>query len=442
MNIRGDWGGSDFVQSDRSVDRRDDASCCGGVATLPKADLPALGVVAKGCLLLLILSGVGCGTSETEPAPAPLTAPQVRLEILADGFVAAVKMAFLPGGRFLFTEKHSGQVRLLDATFTLQDLPVVDVAVNHAGERGLLGIATHPDFERNGYVYIMYVANASGQDSTERDGECDIRVARFRLHDEAAEAPPEILISLPARPGPLHNEGCILFGPDGKLYVSLGELNKNANLMSQLSGNPRGKILRYNDDGSIPSDNPLGLDNPIYIYGIRNSFGFAFDPVDGGLSVSDNGPKGHDSLTKALPGENLGWPLIWGTVDEWYERWAAWWLGKRFRPPLRESFEQNSVPTAVQVLVDDRYGQGMAGRVLVGEYGSERVRQFTLDKRTRHTAVGIGTFLEGLTGIVDLQFGADGRLYILTMAGLYRVEALSTSLKNESQVAEERQRLM
>ncbi len=225
---------------------------------------------------------------------------------------------------------------------------------------------------------------------------------------------------------PLHNGGCILFGPDGKLYISLGELNKNANIMSQYKGNPRGKILRYNDDGSIPSDKPLGPDNPIYIYGIRNSFGFAFDPLEGGLLVSDNGPKGHDSLTNALPGENLGWPLVWGTVDEWYERWGAWWLGERFRPPLWESFEQNTVPTAVQVLVNDSYGVAMAGRVLVGEHGTERIRQFALDKRTRRKAVGIGTFLDGLAGIVDLQLGADGRLYILTMTGLYRVE-LSTS---------------
>ncbi len=353
--------------------------------------------------------------------------PKVRLEVLTEGFAAAVKMALLPGGRFLVTEKHSGQVRLVDATFTLQDPPVADVSVNHAGERGLLGIAAHPDFERNGYVYIYYVASASGQDSTERYGECEIRVARFRLHAKVAEAPPETLITLPARPGPLHNGGCILFGPDGKLYVSLGELNKNANLMSQLKGNPRGKILRYNDDGSIPSDNPLGPDNPIYIYGIRNSFGFVFDSVDGGLLVSDNGPKGHDSLTKALPGDNLGWPLVWGTVDAWYERWGARWLGKRFRPPLWESFEHNTVPTAVQVLTDNRYGPAMAGRVLVGEYGTERVRQFALDERTRRSVVGIGAFLDGLTGIVDLQCGADGRLYILTMTGLYRVEPLSTS---------------
>jgi len=154
--------------------------------------------------------------------------------------------------------------------------------------------------------------------------------------------------------------------------------------------------------------------------------GFAFDPVDRGLLVSDNGPKGHDSLTKALPGENLGWPLAWGRVDSWYERFASWWLGQRFRPPLWESFAEHTVPTAVQVLVDDSYGPAMAGRVLVGEYGTERVRQFSLPERTQHSGLGVGEFLGGLSGIVDLQFGADGRLYILTTSALHRVEVAST----------------
>lgn len=384
--------------------------------------LGTLRIQRLGLLMLFLGVGQGCGSPEPKPTLQRLPSPNLHLAVLTEGLSAAVKMAILPDGSFLVTEKHSGQVRLVDSSFLLQRQPVLDLAVNHAGERGLLGIVTHPAFESNRYVYIYYVASLSGQDSDERYGECEIRVARFSLGSGVAEAPPETLITLPALPGPLHDGGCILFGPDEKLYVSLGELNKNANIISQLKGTPRGKILRYNDDGSIPPDNPLGPHNPIYVYGVRNSFGFAFDPIGNGLLVSDNGPKGHDNLTKAFPGENLGWPLVWGSVDAWHEHIAAWWLGSRFRPPLWESFEKHSVPTAVLVLTDDRFGPGTAGRVLMGEYGMERVSQFALDQSTRQRAVGMGPFAEGLPGVVDLQFGVDERLYILTMAALYVVQ--------------------
>lgn len=379
-------------------------------------------VVRANCILLLLLSLLGCGRPEALPPTTPLPSPQVRLTKLTDGFAFAVKMALLPDGRLLVTEKNTGFVRLIDAAFQLQPQPVLDVAVNQVSERGLLGIAAHPDFSRNGHVYISYVASSSDQDSADPEEVSDIRIARFRLHGTRADAPPQTLVTLPARPGPFHNGGCIRFGPDDKLYVSLGELNRHANMISQLRGNPRGKILRYNDDGSIPADNPLGADNPIYVYGLRNPFGFAFERQAGPLFVSDNGPTGHDELSKALPGENLGWPLIWGIEDVWYERLAAWFLGKRYRRPLWESFHDHAVPTAVQVIPNHVYGPAMPGRLLMSSFGQGRVYQFSLDDTTRRIALGIGSFVDGLPNIVDLQFGADGRLYILTIKALYRVD--------------------
>jgi glucose/arabinose dehydrogenase len=334
-------------------------------------------------------------------------------------------MALLSDGRVLVSEKNTGYVRLIDAAFHLQPQPVLDVAVNQASERGLLGIAIHPDFAHNGYVYIAYVASTSTQDSDDPEAVSDMRVARFRLRGAQAEDPLQTLITLPARPGPYHQGGCILFGPDGKLYISLGELNRHANFNSQLRQNLRGKILRYNDDGSMPPDNPWGADNPIYVYGLRNSFGFAFALQGNGLFVSDNGPDGHDKLSRAFPGDNLGWPLIWGIPDTWHERLAAWFLGKRYRHPLWESFADHVVPTAVQVVPSDLYGAAMSGRVLMSTFGQGHILQFTLDE-TRHSIItGIGTFLEGLSNIVDLQFDANGRLYVLTINALYRVDPVS-----------------
>ena len=374
-------------------------------------------------LLMLSLGVLGCQAPPIPSTPKRLTPPKVKLTKLTEGFNFAVKMTQLPNGAFLVTEKNTGFVRLVYPTFELQRQPVLDVAVNHAKERGLLGIAAHPEFARNGSVYMLYVASDSGRDSGARKKDIrDIRVVRFQLLPDGTAAEPETIIQLPGRPGPYHNGGCILFGPDRKLYVSLGELNRNANIVSQLKGNPRGKISRYNDDGSIPADNPFGATNPIYVYGLRNAFGFDFEPQGKGLYVSDNGPRGHDKLSKAMPGENLGWPLIWGFVDRWYERLALAWLGQRYRHPMWESLQKSVAPTAVRVVPNDYYGPDMAGRLLLGGFAASRVQQFALDADTRAQAVGQGTFLDGIRSIVDMQFDATGRLYILTIQALYRVD--------------------
>ncbi len=384
-----------------------------------KAFSCVLGILSV-CLLMLSLAGCG---SPPPPLRQSLPTPKFEVEKLTEGFTFAVKMAFFPDGRLLVTEKETGYVRLVSADFALRPEPIVDVAVNYLKERGLMGIAVHPAAAQNGYVYIYYIASSTGQDSNQREEVDDIRIARFQLGDTATTPPLQTtLISLTARPGPYHNGGCIQFGPDGKLYVSQGELNRNVNIISQIKRSTRGKLLRYNDDGSIPADNPLGAEQPAYVLGLRNAFGFAFDPLGKGLFISDNGPSGHDKLVAARPGENLGWPLIWGYADAWYERPIAWFLGPRYRPPLWESFDQRPVPTAVQVLPDNRYGSDMAGRVLMSTFTEGRIWQFALDPNTRSTAVEMGVFLEGYPAMVDLQFGPDGHLYILTMQALYRVK--------------------
>ena len=378
---------------------------------------------------VLMVGAVALGVASRGAPPAPpsqsLSTPKLAVEKLTEGFAFAVKMAFLPDGRLLVTEKATGRVRLVNADFSLQPEPVVDVAVNYLKERGLMGIAAHPAVSQNGYVYIYYIASGTDQDSDQPDDIDDIRIARFQLNDPRATL--KTLISLTARPGPYHNGGCIGFGPDGKLYVSQGELNRNVNLNSQLKRTTRGKLLRYNDDGSIPADNPLGAEQPAYLLGLRNAFGFAFDPANPQrVFVSDNGPNGHDRLSAARPGENLGWPLIWGYADAWYERPLAWFLGRRYRAPLWESFEQRPVPTAVHVLADNRYGAGMAGRVLMSTFNAGRILQFELAPDSRNAAVAMGTLLEGYPTIVDLQAGPDGNLYVLTIQALYRIKAIGT----------------
>lgn len=372
--------------------------------------------------LILSMSALGCHAPSTNPVTEALPQPNIKLTKLTDGFDFSVKMALLPNGAFVVTEKSTGFVRWVAPTFQLRQQPVVDVAVNHASERGLLGIAAHPDFAQQPYVYISYVASGSGRDSDDSKDVSDIRIVRFKLRADGTAGTLETIITLPVHPGPYHNGGCILFGPDGKLYVSLGELNRNANIISQLRSNPRGKILRYNDDGTIPADNPFGETNPIYVYGLRNSFGFDFKLQRRGLYISDNGPKGHDKLSVALPGENLGWPFIWGVADQWYERLAARFIGEHYRHPMWETFAHHMAPTAVRVVPNDFYGTPMKGRLLMGGFVDPRLIQFSLDQATRTQVIAQGTFLESLPSIVDLQFNPIGQLYILTANALYRVD--------------------
>ncbi|HEY7472708.1 MAG TPA: PQQ-dependent sugar dehydrogenase [Gemmatimonadota bacterium] len=373
------------------------------------------------CALLAALS-LACASPIEHPELAP---PEVQIATVADSLEFAVQLAFLPDGRRLYTEKGTGRVRLMAADGSVAPRPVIDVPVAFSGERGLAGLTLSPEFVRDRALYIWYTASPTAEDTHDREpeGVAGVFVERYRLADDSiAGGSGERILTLPARPGPFHNGGNVRFGPDGRLYVSLGELNKNASLNAQRTDEPMGSILRYNADGSIPVDNPLGIENPIWVYGLRNPFGFTFDAADGTLWIADNGPAGHDRVLRMDPGENAGWPFVWGLPTNPVERIAAAVIGDRFRAAVWESYGARVAPTGIVVLRDHAYGPALDGRVLVGFYNTGRILQLELDA-TRTQVVRAGTFLDGLSGgITDLELGPDGRLYVLTATHLYRID--------------------
>jgi glucose/arabinose dehydrogenase len=356
---------------------------------------------------------------------AALPAPDVRIETVADSLEFAVQLAFLPDGRRLYTEKGTGRVRIMAPDGTVAPRAVLDVAVAFSGERGLAGLTLSPGFVRDRTLYIWYTASPTSQDTHDREpkGVAGVFIERYRLEgDSIASSPGERILTLPARPGPFHNGGNVRFGPDGRLYVSLGELNKNASLNAQRTSSPMGSILRYNPDGTVPTDNPLGVDNPIWVYGLRNPFGFTFDSADGALWIADNGPAGHDRVLRMDAGQNAGWPFVWGLPTNPLERVAAAIIGDEFRPAVWESYATRVAPTGIVVLRDHAYGPALDGRVLVGFYNTGRILQLEIDP-TRTRVVRAGTFAHGLSGgITDLELGPDGRLYALTSTHLYRID--------------------
>lgn len=372
------------------------------------------------------MAGCFFWTGCAEPLEHPtLPAPELSIVTLADSLEFAVQLAFLPDGRRLYTEKETGRVRLMEEDGGLAPRPLLDVPVAFSGERGLAGLTLGPDFVRDRFLYIWYTASPTAEDTHDRqpEGVAGIFVERHVLAGESlAPEPGRRILTLPARPGPFHNGGNIRFGPDARFYASLGELDKNASLNAQRTDMPMGSILRYNADGTIPTDNPLGPDNPIWVYGLRNPFGFTFDPADGTLWIADNGPAGHDRVLRMDPGENAGWPFVWGLPTNPLERMAAAVLGDRFRPAVWESYGARVAPTGIVVLRDHAYGPALDGRVLVGFYNTGRILQLELDP-TRTRVVREGTFAEGLAGgITDLELGPDGRLYALTATHLYRLD--------------------
>lgn len=229
-----------------------------------------------------------------------------RDESFVTGLTQATALAQAPDGRLLIAEQ-GGAVRVVKAGQLLLQ-PFVQLAVDAAGERGLIGLTLHPNFPATPHVFVHY---------TTRAGAVHNRISRFTaLGDVALPASELILVELPALSGATnHNGGALHFGGDGKLYVGVGENADPAR--AQDLNSPLGKLLRFNEDGSIPADNPFaatqtGLARAIWAYGLRNPFTFAVQPVSGRIYINDVGQNTWEEINVAVAGANFGWPASEG----------------------------------------------------------------------------------------------------------------------------------
>jgi len=234
------------------------------------------------------------------PAAAAGLEPRPFLDDLA----FPTNMAFLPDGTLLFTEKETGNVRVVAPDGRLVDQPFITLPVIGDAERGLLGIAVHPDFERDPWVYLYR--------SDPRDGLN--RLVRVRAGGPVAEGQPETLLDGISAVAGYHNGGDLAFGADGSLFVALGEAHEADRAQDETDIG--GKIARLTAAGDVPPDNPFGPDNPVWSIGHRNSFGLCVDPATGTLWETENGPDVDDEVNVIEPGGNYGWPAVTGISDE------------------------------------------------------------------------------------------------------------------------------
>ncbi|MBV6459355.1 MAG: hypothetical protein HONBIEJF_02501 [Fimbriimonadaceae bacterium] len=243
-------------------------------------------------------------------------------QYVTTGLSQPTQMAFISATEWLICEKATGKVKRYSGTTFLNE--VLDLPVNSSSERGLLGIAIDPDFPANQFVYLYHSAAASDGGAWQAN-----KVTRY-VYDTATNTliAPFDLISFPTdgsqSNGPNHDGGIITFGSDKKLYIITGDLNRGRFSNPRLEQNTSttavarvGGIHRLNTDGTFPADNPFIDDarpevKGLWAYGIRNSYGMAFDGLTDRLWFTENGPNVMDEINLAPKGMNSGWLKIMG----------------------------------------------------------------------------------------------------------------------------------
>lgn len=342
-------------------------------------------------------------------------------EVVARGLSSPTAMAFAPDGRLVITEQ-GGTARLV-VRGVLQSDPFASLTVDSVGERGLLGIAFHPDFVTNGFVYFYHTVPAAGTAAAHN------RVTRFTAIgdrvDPLSATPILILENLTARTN--HNGGALQFGKDGKLYVGVGENDRGAN--AQNLANRLGKILRINPNGTIPATNPTAFPGitgnstnaarAIWAVGLRNPFNLAFHPHNGTLIINDVGELTFEELNLGVAGANYGWPNAEGPATN-----------ASYTNPLY-SYRHSGTPRPCAITGGTFYSPAQVAfpasyvdRYFFADYCANWIQY--IDPANPGTAT---PFASGLNAPVALAVDSDGALYYLQRGDntLHRIRYTGTA---------------
>lgn len=386
--------------------------------------------------------GDGVGTSDTistsknstDPfTPIPdsnlprLSDPSLRVEKVVQGLSGPTSMAFV-GDDMIITQKNDGNVRLV-IDGSLQRRPALTFDVETASERGLLGVAYGND------RVFFYLTESTGLDTRQH-------VYRYDLQDGTLVNKARIL-DLPGTPGPNHDGGKMIIGPDGYLYAVIGDLNRNGMLQNYLDGpapDYTSVILKVDFDGNPAANVLSGRDDlaGYYAYGIRNGFGLDFDPLTDNLWMTENGPNVYDEINIARPGFNSGWERAIGPISRTSadEGDLVMFEGAHYADPLFSWREPVGV-TDIEFLNSTKLGEQYENNIFAGDINNGYLYYFEVneerdglvlsgvlsdlvaDNGGELEAVTIGT---GFGGITDVETGPDGYLYVLSFNGnVYRI---------------------
>ncbi len=354
------------------------------------------------------------GGSRTQPSGF------TRNENWVTGLSSATAFAQAGDGRW-FIAQQGGTLRVVK-NGALLGPAFVTLSVDSQGERGLIGVALDPAFASNGFVYVYHTVTAGGVHN---------RVSRFTASGDVAAANSEaVLVDLPGLSSATnHNGGAMHFGLDGKLYVAVGE-NATPSKAQNLA-DPFGKLLRFNADGTIPSDNPFfatqtGLARAVWAYGLRNPFTFAVQPGSGRILINDVGQNTWEEINLGVPGANYGWPNSEGPDNV-----TGGITGPLFTYKHSATTPPGSGPggffTGFAIAGGDFYPAsgafpaGYRDQYYFADYVSQYVGRFDYANTASGPAAYAFATLSG--NPVDLRVGADGAVYVLTRNTVVRISA-------------------
>jgi glucose/arabinose dehydrogenase len=370
-----------------------------------------------------LLGGLACSDSTAPgPGPGPGDPGDVALEVLASGLSSPVFVTDAPGDPSrLFIVEKPGRIRVLrDAT--LLATPFLDLSsiTSDGGERGLLGLAFHPRYATNGHFFVNHTDNAG-----------NTRILRFSGSGDLADAASlEIVLEI-SQPYGNHNGGHLAFGPDGLLYIgmgdggSAGDPDGNGQDLATLLGS----MLRIDVDAlpySVPSDNPFvgdaGAAPEAWAYGLRNPWRFSFDRVTGDLWIGDVGQNAVEEVSfqsaSSGGGENYGWNRLEGS--RCYAPAACDPSGTVL--PVHEYEHGVGCSVTGGYVYRGSALPALTGRYLFADYCQGWVRSFAFDGSAVTDVLDHSDALGPLESIVSFGEDAAGELYIVSMAGtVYRL---------------------
>lgn len=380
--------------------------------------------------------------------------PNLRVELVTDQISFPSKMAIIGDNDILILEKNEGLVkRVLNGI--VQNDSLLDVAVANGVERGLLGIAVKKTNTSITHVFLYFTESVKdGDDVSEKKTPIGNRLYRYDLVNDKL-VNPKLILDLPSTPGSAHNGGEILLDGKGNIYLTIGDLNRSnakrsnstittvQNNHDGLYPDGRAGILRITEDGKAVGSGIIGNDHPLdkyFAYGVRNSFGMAFDPLTGKLWNTENGPEFGDEINLVEPGFNSGWNKvqgIWipdenspGNIASNFSGLVSFNGTGKYSEPELSWYQPSPGLTSLIFLNSTKLGSKYANEMLVSDFHNGNIYNFKLNNNrtsfilpppiadkvvNTKNETQSSIFANGFGAIMDMEIGPDGYLYVLSL---------------------------